>query len=143
MTAAIAVDVAAPPRAARRLLTGFFIGLGVVMALWGARMPAVQAAAHLGPGRLSVVLLAAAAGMVAGLQIGGRLADRHGPSRLLVFPAIVFALSVGALGECRSLSSFCAVGGVFVLAHGLVDVAVNAAAVQRRTDLGSRRVLAR
>ncbi|MEU1095947.1 MFS transporter, partial [Streptomyces sp. NPDC005877] len=45
VTATITVDAGAPPRAARRLLTGFFIGLGVVMAVWGARMPAVQAAA--------------------------------------------------------------------------------------------------
>ncbi|MEV7413509.1 hypothetical protein AB0O04_37535, partial [Streptomyces althioticus] len=33
-----------PTTAARRsrmLLTGYFLGLGVVMAIWGARMPAV------------------------------------------------------------------------------------------------------
>lgn len=136
MTATIAVDTAAPPRAARRLLTGFFVGLGVVMAVWGARMPAVQAAAHLGPGRLAVVLLAAAAGMVAGLQIGGRLAQRHGPARLLVAPAIVFGLSLGALGLCRSLTSLCVVAVAFGLAHGLLDVGVNAAAVQCQHGYG-------
>ncbi|WP_240364068.1 MFS transporter [Streptomyces sp. S1D4-20] len=136
MTATIAIDDAAPPRAARRLLTGFFVGLGVVMAVWGARMPAVQAAAHLGPGRLAVVLLAAAAGMVAGLQIGGRLAQRHGPARLLVAPAIVFGLSLGALGQCRSLTSLCVVAVAFGLAHGLLDVGVNAAAVQCQHEFG-------
>ncbi|MFJ8787209.1 MFS transporter [Streptomyces sp. NPDC102476] len=136
MTATIAVDATAPPRAARRLLIGFFVGLGVVMAVWGARMPAVQAAAHLGPGRLSVVLLAAAAGMVAGLQIGGRLAQRHGPARLLVTPAIVFGLSLGALGQCRSLTSLCVVAVAFGLAHGLLDVGVNAAAVQCQHGFG-------
>ncbi|MBE1594146.1 MULTISPECIES: hypothetical protein [Streptomyces] len=31
----------------RRLLTGYFAALGVVMAVWGARMPAVQQAADL------------------------------------------------------------------------------------------------
>lgn len=66
-------------RRSRVLLTGYFLGLGVVMAVWGARMPAVQHAAHLTTGGLSLVLLAAAVGMVAGLQAGGRLAR---PDRL-------------------------------------------------------------
>ncbi|MET9777970.1 MFS transporter [Streptomyces sp. NPDC006367] len=136
MTSTIAVDAATPPRAARRLLIGFFAALGVVMAVWGARMPAVQAASHLGPGRLAVVLLAAAAGMVVGLQIGGRLAQRHGPARLLVGPAIVFGLSLAALGQCRTLTSLSVVAVAFGLAHGLLDVGVNAAAVQCQRGYG-------
>jgi len=136
MTPTAAADAAALPRAARRLLTGFFAGLGVVMAVWGARMPAVQAAAHLGPGQLAVVLLAAAAGMVAGLQIGGRLAQRHGPARLLTGPAVVFGLSLAALGQCRTLMSLSAVAVAFGLSHGLLDVGVNAAAVQCQHGYG-------
>lgn len=66
-------------RRSRGLLTGYFLGLGVVMAIWGARMPAVQQAAHLNTAHLALVLLAAALGMVAGLQAGGRLAQ---PERL-------------------------------------------------------------
>ncbi|MFJ9712787.1 hypothetical protein [Streptomyces sp. NPDC101234] len=60
-----------PTASARRervVLTGYFLGLGVMMAVWGARMPAVQLAAQLSTARLSLVLLAAALGMVAGLR---------------------------------------------------------------------------
>ncbi|THC47373.1 hypothetical protein E7X58_28115 [Streptomyces sp. A1499] len=36
-------------RHSRALLTGYFLGLGAIMAVWGARMPAVQQAAHCEP----------------------------------------------------------------------------------------------
>ena len=65
----------------RRLLSGYFAGLGVVMAIWGARMPAVQNTAEVSTAGLALVLLAAALGMVAGLHTGGRLAH---PARLPV-----------------------------------------------------------
>ncbi|MGX1127874.1 MFS family permease [Streptomyces glaucescens] len=99
------------------------------MAVWGARMPAVQAAAQLGPGRLAMVLLAAAAGMVVGLRVGGRLAHQYGPARLLVGPAIIFGLSLALLGTCRSLTSLSLVAVVFGIGHGLLDVGANSAAV--------------
>lgn len=123
------VPTSVRPVSSRRLLSGVFALLGVVMAMWGARMPAVQAAAHLGPGRLAIVLLAAAAGMVLGLQLGGRLAHRYGPARLLVGPAIIFGLSLALLGTCRTLTSLSLVAIVFGLGHGLLDVGANSAAV--------------
>lgn len=43
----------AAARSSRILLTGYFLGLGVVMAIWGARMPAVQHATHLSTAQLS------------------------------------------------------------------------------------------
>ncbi|MDX3020141.1 MFS transporter [Streptomyces acidiscabies] len=129
MTTAAPAAQSAPPTNDRRLLLGVFAVLGLVMAVWGTRLPAVQSAAHLGPGHLSLVLLGAAAGMVAGLQIGGRLAHRHGPSRLLIVPAIVFGLALALLGQCRTLPTLIASAVVFGLAHGLLDVGCNASAV--------------
>jgi MFS family permease len=92
-------------------------------------MPAVQAAAQLGPGRLAIVLLAAAAGMVLGLQLGGRLAHRSGPARLLAGPAVIFGLSLALLGTCRTLTSLSLAAVVFGIGHGLLDVGANSAAV--------------
>jgi MFS family permease len=125
-----------PPVADRRLLTGVFAVLGVVMAVWGARMPAVQAQAHLGPGRLAVVLLSAAAGMVAGLQTGGRIAHRHGPSRLLVAPTVTFGVALALLGQCRTLPTLIAAAALFGAAHGLLDVAANTGAVNVERSYG-------
>lgn len=114
----------------RALLTGYFLGLGVVMAVWGARMPAVQHAAHLTTGSLSLVLLAAALGMVAGLQVGGRLARPERLPLLLIGGAVGLAAALALLGQCRTLASLLAAALAFGTAHGVLDVAANTAAVR-------------
>ncbi|MFJ8018725.1 hypothetical protein [Streptomyces sp. NPDC096311] len=50
MTTIAPAAQSAPPTRDRRLLLGVFAVLGLVMAIWGTRMPAVQSAANLGPG---------------------------------------------------------------------------------------------
>ncbi|MEV5843678.1 MFS transporter [Streptomyces sp. NPDC051985] len=128
-----------PTASARRervVLTGYFLGLGAVMAVWGARMPAVQLAAQLSTARLSLVLLAAALGMVAGLTTGGRLAR---PERL---PALTIAGGAGlagclaALGQCTALSWLLVTALAFGAAHGILDVALNTAAVRCQNEYG-------
>ncbi|MEU9155069.1 MFS transporter [Streptomyces sp. NPDC048417] len=128
-----------PTASARRerfVLTGYFLGLGAVMAVWSARMPAVQLAAQLSTARLSLVLLAAALGMVAGLTTGGRLAR---PERL---PALTIAGGAGlagclaALGQCTALSWLLLAALAFGAAHGILDVALNTAAVRCQNEYG-------
>ncbi|GHH95448.1 MFS transporter [Streptomyces capillispiralis] len=117
-------------RRSRVLLTGYFLGLGVVMAVWGARMPAVQHAAHLTTAGLSLVLLAAAVGMVAGLQAGGRLARPDRLPLLLIGGAVALAAALALLGQCRTLASLLAAALAFGAAHGVLDVVANTAAVR-------------
>ncbi|WP_235991120.1 MFS transporter [Streptomyces ureilyticus] len=108
----------------------------MVMAVWGARMPAVQQAAHLSTAHLALVLLAAALGMVAGLQIAGRLA---GPARLpalLTLGASSLAGCLALLGQCDSLPSLLTAALAFGVAHGVLDVAANSAAVRCQNAAG-------
>ncbi|MFG3261629.1 MFS transporter [Streptomyces bobili] len=126
----------------RRLLTRYFAGLGVVMAVWGARMPAVQNTAEVSTAGLALVLLAAALGMVAGLQTGGRLAHPARLPALLTGGAIALAVCLAVLGVCRSLESLLVAAFVFGAAHGVLDVAVNAAAV-RCQDAHGRPIMGR
>ncbi|OYP14849.1 MFS transporter [Streptomyces sp. FBKL.4005] len=119
----------ASARRNRGLLTCYFLGLGMVMAVWGARMPAVQQAAHLSTAQLSLVLLAAALGMVAGLCSGGRLARPERLPLLLISGAVGMAGTLAVLGQCRTLSSLLAAALAFGIAHGILDVATNSAAV--------------
>ncbi|KMS67728.1 MFS transporter [Streptomyces viridochromogenes] len=113
----------------RRVLTAYFAGLGVVMAVFGARMPAVQNSAEASTAGLALVLLAAALGMVAGLKTGGRLAHPARLPALLTGGALALAACLAALGTCRSLESLLAAAFIFGVAHGVLDVAANAAAV--------------
>ncbi|WP_055495498.1 hypothetical protein [Streptomyces sp. TP-A0356] len=123
-------------RRSRVLLTGYFLGLGVVMAVWGARMPAVQQAAHLTTAGLSLVLLAAAVGMVAGLQAGGRLARPDRLPLLLIGGAVALAAALAVLGQCPTLASLLAAAVTFGAAHGVLDVAANTAAVRCQNAAG-------
>ncbi|QKZ20342.1 MFS transporter [Streptomyces chartreusis] len=123
-------------------MAGTFAVLGLGTAVWGARLPAVQAAAHAGAGQLGLVLLGAAAGAVTGLKVGGRLADTHGPSRLLIGPAVALGFTLVLLGQCRALPSLIVGAMLFGLANGLLDIAMNSAAVNcerafRRPIMGS------
>ncbi|MFD4577461.1 MFS transporter [Streptomyces sp. NPDC058417] len=120
----------------RRLLIGYFAGMGVVMAVWGARMPAVQAAAKVSTGELALVLLAAALGMVAGLKAGGRLARPARYPVLLAGGAAALAGCLAVLGVCSSLESLLAAAFSFGVAHGVLDVAANATAVQCQLAFG-------
>lgn len=128
--------IRASDRRSRCLLTGYFLGLGMVMAVWGARMPAVQQAAHLNTAHLALVLLAAALGMVVGLQIGGRLARPARLPALLTIGAISLAGCLALLGQCDSMPSLLTVALVFGVAHGVLDVAANSAAVRCQNAYG-------
>ncbi|GAA3796588.1 MFS transporter [Streptomyces phyllanthi] len=120
----------------RRLLMGYFAGLGVVMAVWGARMPAVQQAAELSTAALALVLLAAAIGMVLGLQVGGRLAQPSRHPILLTSGTVGLAVALAALGLCRSQGILLVGALVFGAAHGVLDVAANSAAVRCQDAYG-------
>ncbi|MFI0711305.1 MFS transporter [Streptomyces inhibens] len=127
---------AAPARLSRGLLTGYFLCLGMVMAIWGARMPAVQQAAHLTTAQLSLVLLSAALGMVAGLKAGGRLAHPKRFPTLLTSGAVSLAGCLVLLGHCHSLVPLLTAALAFGAAHGVLDVATNAAAVRCQNAYG-------
>ncbi|MCX5238917.1 MFS transporter [Streptomyces prunicolor] len=130
-------QAAAPELArSRRLLTGYFAGLGVVMAVWGARIPAVQNTAQVTTAGLALVLLAAALGVVAGLKTGGHLAHPSRLPALLTGGAISLAACLAVLGACRSLGNLLVAAFVFGAAHGVLDVAANAAAVRCQDAFG-------
>ncbi|MEU9735238.1 MFS transporter [Streptomyces sp. NPDC048002] len=126
----------ASARHERTVLTGYFLGLGAVMALWGARMPSVQHAAHLSTARLSLVLLAAALGMVAGLTTGGRLARPEMLPALTIVGGAGLAGCLAVLGQCTSLASLLVAALAFGTAHGILDVALNTAAVRCQNAIG-------
>jgi hypothetical protein len=126
----------ASARRERAVLSGYFLGLGAVMAVWGARMPAVQHAAQLSTARLSLVLLAAALGMVAGLTTGGRLARPEWLPALMIGGGAGLAGCLAVLGQCTTLASLLLAALAFGAAHGILDVALNTAAVRCQNAIG-------
>jgi MFS family permease len=82
------------------------------------------------------VLLAAALGMVAGLQIAGRLVRPARLPTLLTLGASSLAGCLALLGQCDSLPSLFTAALAFGVAHGVLDVAANSAAVRCQNAAG-------
>jgi hypothetical protein len=70
-----------------------FLLYGTILGAWTARIPAVKYRLELSDARLSIGLLAFAAGAIVGMQVSGPLVDRRG-SRKIMIPAV---LADGAL----------------------------------------------
>ncbi|MEW9550997.1 MFS transporter [Nonomuraea sp. NPDC050783] len=106
----------------------FFLA-GAAIGTWTARIPAVKERLGLGEGEFSLALLAIAAGAVIGMTAVGRLVDRHGSHRVMVPAALVQGLALVPAAYAGSLVALAAALLVFGIAHGVLDVAMNANAV--------------
>ncbi|BCJ48219.1 MFS transporter [Actinoplanes ianthinogenes] len=114
-----------------------FLLFGTALGVWTARLPAVKEKLGLSDGRLTFVLLAFAAGCLLGLAVLGRLSDRVGSSRLLVVAASLEGLLLGVTGFNGSLAGMCVVVFCFGAAHGTLNIAMNANAVEVQRAWGS------
>ncbi|RCG20143.1 MFS transporter [Sphaerisporangium album] len=103
---------------------------GIALGVWTARIPAIKERLALGDGQLSLALLAVAAGALAGMQVIGRLVDRHGGANVMVplaFAQAVVLLLPAAMPDLIGLAASLALFGVV---HGMLDIAMNAVAVE-------------
>jgi MFS family permease len=114
----------------------FFALLGITNGDWLARIPALAHGLHLSDGMLGLVLLAAPAGSFAVAPVAGALVDRIG-SRVPVlvggFAVALLPISFGlAPGRVVLMGAMFAFGVV----AGLLDVSMNAQAVQLQQAVG-------
>jgi MFS family permease len=123
-------------RRQRHLSMGYFALAGATMALWGTRLPAFQARLHLTAAELSLGLIAAAAAMTVGLNLGGRLGDRIGSHRLQRPAALALALALANLGLSSNTAWFIAACALFGFAHGGLDVSMNTTATACQAGYG-------
>ncbi|GII95899.1 MFS transporter [Sinosporangium siamense] len=120
----------ATARRARISVGYFFALLGITLGVWAARIPAVKANLSLSEGQLSIGLFALAAGLVAGMQVAGRLTDRLGSSRLMVPAGIVMAVAMIPPGFAPDLMWLIVTLAVWGSLNALLDVSMNAHAVE-------------
>ncbi|GAA4959599.1 MFS transporter [Actinoplanes utahensis] len=107
-----------------------FAVFGAVLGVWTARIPAVKEGLALSDGRLSVALLAFAAGCITGMALIGRLTDRFGSSRVLVPAALLEGLLLVPPGLAGGLVTLCVALFVFGAVHGTLNIAMNANAAE-------------
>ncbi|MFF4618814.1 MFS transporter [Nonomuraea jabiensis] len=107
----------------------FFLA-GTAMGTWTARIPAIKEHLGLGDGQFSLALLAIAGGAMAGMTAVGRLVDRHGSSRVMIPAALLQGVVLVPPAYASSLWALAGTLLAFGTVHGILDVAMNANAVE-------------
>ncbi|MEU6717275.1 MFS transporter [Nonomuraea sp. NPDC046802] len=125
-------QVAGKPRLIRERTAVYllFFLAGAAIGTWTARIPAIKERLALGDGQLSLALLAIAAGAMIGMTAVGRLVDRHGSSRVMIPAALLQGVVLIPPAHAPDLVTLAGTLLVFGVVHGVLDVAMNANAVE-------------
>lgn len=123
-------------RRARLAVVAYFAILGLSNGVWLARIPAIKQHLQLSDGLLGLALLAAPAGLVAVVQIAGKVMHTFGSRRPTAIAGTCCAVLPIAMGLAGSLPSL--MGGLFAFgfAGGMVDVGMNSQAVEVQRRYG-------
>jgi predicted MFS family arabinose efflux permease len=116
-------------RAARRATYGFFLLSGVVLASWAPMVPFAKARLELDEAHLGMLLLCLGVGSAASMPLAGHLSSRYGNRRVLLVVGALACLAVPLLAVAPSTLLLGAALILLGSALGIVDVAMNAHAV--------------
>lgn len=114
--------------------TGIFLVNGLGIGAWAVSIPWLKEAMGLSAGRLSLVLLAFAAGAVASMPLAGLFAPRLGTGRATRLAALAFAFALLLPMLATGIVSLAAAAFAVGAANGALDVSMNAHAssIERR-----------
>src|SRR5438876_3829221 len=101
-----------------------FLLFGITLGTWTVRIPAIKHALDLSDGRLSIALLAFAAGAITGMQSIGRVVDRFGSRRVMVPAAVAEGLVLIPAALMPNLVTLCLALLVFGAVHGALNIAM-------------------
>ena len=113
-----------------------FLLFGTALGAWTARIPAIKHDLGLTDGKLSLALLAFAAGAIAGMQVTGRLVDRLGASTVLFPLAVLEAAGLISTALAPALWVLAVALFGFGLVHGGLNIAMNANGVEVQRKMG-------
>jgi MFS family permease len=114
----------------------FFALLGITNGDWLARIPALAHGLHLSDGMLGLVLLAGPAGSFAVAPVAGALVDRIGSRIPTIVGGSAVALLPISFGLAPGRVVLMAAMFAFGVAAGMLDVSMNAQAVQLQQAVG-------
>ncbi|HEX9032223.1 MAG TPA: MFS transporter [Streptosporangiaceae bacterium] len=111
-------------------MIAYFVVLGITNGDWLARIPALAHGLHLSDGMLGLALLAGPAGSFAVASIAGAFIDRTGSRTPTMAGGAAVALLPVSFGVASSQPALMAGMLAFGIAVGVLDVSMNAQAVQ-------------
>ncbi|SDK48832.1 Fucose permease [Nocardioides sp. YR527] len=124
------------------MITALHGGVGMLVAVWGAGLPVLDARVDLGPTRLGFLLLALALGAAIAMPLAGHLAHRWSDAAVLRVALPTAALLLAAIGAMRAAEPIIALAGVFGLCCGAINVGLTSRATAAERAAG-RPVIAR
>jgi predicted MFS family arabinose efflux permease len=107
-----------------------FLLYGTILGAWTARIPAIKHHLQLSDARLSVALLAFAAGAILGMQMSGRLVDRFRSATVMAPAVFADGLVLIAPAYAANLATLALSLLAFGIVHGNLNVAMNVNAVE-------------
>jgi MFS family permease len=110
--------------------------VGIVIGTWTARLPAVKQNLGLSDGLLSIALLGFAVGAIIGMQVVGRLIDRFTSRRVMLGAAVGDGVMLIVAALCPNLVVLVIAMLAFGTVHGVLNIAVNANAVEVERSVG-------
>lgn len=116
-------------RARLSVSAGFFV-FAAVLGNWATRIPAIKADLGLSDGELGTALLGMALGTLAGGRLGGRPTDRYGSKPTSRASAAVLCAALVGPALAGDLPTLFVTLAVLGAAGGILDVAINAQAVE-------------
>lgn len=123
-------DDRATVRRARVAANLLFLSFGMIIGTWTARIPAIKEGLGLTDAQLSIGLLAFAAGAITGMQVVGRLVDRHGSTKVMITAGVADGALLILPAYAVNLLTLIASLFVFGAMHGTLNIAMNANAVE-------------
>jgi predicted MFS family arabinose efflux permease len=115
--------------AARRATQGFFLLSGVAVASWAPMVPFAKARLDLDEAHLGILLLCLGLGCAGSMPFAGHFSHRYGNRIVLTVSGLVVCLALPLLAAAPSPALLGAALVVFGAGLGIVDVAMNAHAV--------------
>ncbi|MFB9905115.1 MFS transporter [Allokutzneria oryzae] len=109
---------------------------GAAFGSWAPRMPALAESLHAEPGTLGLALLGASVGMVLAASFCGGAVARFGARLGIAVPLLAGAAALPLIGLVDSIAMLAAVLLLLGAATGVVDVAMNVAAVAVERESG-------
>ncbi|MES2706314.1 MAG: MFS transporter [Verrucomicrobiota bacterium] len=117
------------PVAARRAVAALFFLNGALFATWVSRLPAMETARSLSHAQLGLALLVIAVGAVISMPLTGALSSRVGTAFICRATVVSYCLILPLLAVVPGIPLWCLMLLLFGMAHGALDVAMNAQAV--------------
>jgi predicted MFS family arabinose efflux permease len=123
-------------RQARLATAALFLLFGFALGAWTASIPAIKAGLRIDDAQLSLALLGLAAGAISGMQLAGRLVDRYGSTRVMLPVALVEGALLVPTAIVPGLSGLAIALFVFGVSHGVLNIAMNANAIEVQRAYG-------